>query len=403
MQTLDDLLASGVSGRTVLVRSDLNVPLDGTTITDDGRIRASLPTLQALTAGGAKVVVTAHLGRPKGAPEDRYSLAPVAARLAEVLGKPVAFASDLVGDSAAATVAGLADGSVALLENVRFDPRETSKDDTERGELAKALVHLVGRDSTALPPAFVSDGFGVVHRKQASVYDVAQLLPHYAGYLVTEETAVLHKLTVDPERPYVVVLGGSKVSDKLGVITALLPQVDSLLIGGGMAYTFLAAQGHEVGKSLLQTDQIPVCKSLLDQFGDKILLPSDLVVADDFAPDARTDIVGADAIPAGWQGLDIGPATRQAFAAVIATAATVFWNGPVGVFEMEPFSAGTKAVAEAIAAGSSFSVVGGGDSAAAVRTLGVDEAGFTHISTGGGASLEFLEGATLPGLAVLEA
>ncbi len=398
MQTLDDLLAIGVTGRTVLVRSDLNVPLDGTTITDDGRIRASLPTLRALTSAGAKVVVTAHLGRPKGTPEDRYSLSPVAARLAEVLNEPIAFASDLVGESAAATVGGLADGSIALLENVRFDPRETSTDEAERRELAAALVNLVGADA-----AFVSDGFGVVHRKQASVYDVALLLPHYAGYLVTEETAVLHKLTVDPERPYVVVLGGSKVSDKLGVITALLPQVDSLLIGGGMAYTFLAAQGHEVGRSLLQADQIPVCRQLLEQYGDKIVLPSDLVVADDFAPDANTEIVGADDIPAAWQGLDIGPATQQAFAAVIATAATVFWNGPVGVFEMPAFAAGTKAVAAVIAAGSAFSVVGGGDSAAAVRTLGVDEAGFTHISTGGGASLEFLEGATLPGLAVLEA
>lgn len=398
MQTLDDLLATGVTGQTVLVRSDLNVPLDGTTITDDGRIRASLLTLQALASAGAKVVVTAHLGRPKGAPEDRYSLGPVATRLAELLGAPVAFATDLVGESALATVSGLAGGSVALLENVRFDPRETSKVEQERIELAKELVHLVGEDA-----AFVSDGFGVVHRKQASVYDVAQLLPHYAGYLVSEETAVLHKLTVDPERPYVVVLGGSKVSDKLGVITALLPQVDSLLIGGGMAYTFLAAQGYEVGKSLLQADQIPVCKGLLEKFGDKIVLPSDLVVADDFAPDANTDIVAATAIPAAWQGLDIGPATRQAFAAVIAPAGTVFWNGPVGVFEMAAFAAGTKAVALAIAAGSAFSVVGGGDSAAAVRTLGVDEAGFTHISTGGGASLEFLEGATLPGLAVLEA
>ena len=403
MQTLDDLLAIGVSGRTVLVRSDLNVPLDGTTITDDGRIRASLPTLQALTSAGAKVVVTAHLGRPKGAPEDRYSLAPVATRLAEVLGAPVAFANDLVGDSAKSTVAGLADGSVALLENVRFDPRETSKDEAERQELAKALVHLVGSNSPDADPAFVSDGFGVVHRKQASVYDVAQMLPHYAGYLVSEETAVLHKLTVDPERPYVVILGGSKVSDKLGVITALLPQVDTLLIGGCMAYTFLAAQGHGVGKSLLQADQIDTCKGLLEQYGDKILLPTDFVIADDFAADANTDIVGADSIPDAWQGLDIGPATRQAFASVIATAATIFWNGPVGVFEMPAFSAGTKAIAEAIAAGSSFSVVGGGDSAAAVRTLGVDESGFTHISTGGGASLEFLEGATLPGLAVLEA
>ncbi len=403
MHTLDDLLATGVSGRTVLVRSDLNVPLDGTTITDDGRIRASAPTLQALTGAGAKVVVIAHLGRPKGAPEDRYSLAPVAARLAEVLGAPVAFATDLVGDSAAATVAGLADGAIALLENVRFDPRETSKVDSERAELARALVELVGGGSADANPAFVSDGFGVVHRKQASVYDVAELLPHYAGYLVSEETAVLHKLTVEPERPYVVILGGSKVSDKLGVITALLPQVDSLLIGGGMAYTFLAAQGHEVGDSLLQADQIDVCKGLLDTYTDKVILPVDLVIADAFAADARTEIVGSDAIPQGWMGLDIGPATRQAFEAVIATAATVFWNGPVGVFELEPFAAGTKAVATAIAAGSSFSVVGGGDSAAAVRTLGVDEAGFTHISTGGGASLEFLEGATLPGLAVLEA
>jgi phosphoglycerate kinase len=398
VQTLDDLLATGVSGRTVLVRSDLNVPLDGTTITDDGRIRASLPTLQALASAGAKVVVTAHLGRPKGAPEDRYSLAPVAARLSELLGAPVAFASDLVGESARTTVAGLAAGSIALLENVRFDGRETSKDDSERVALARELVDLLPGE-----PAFVSDGFGVVHRKQASVYDVALLLAHYAGYLVSEETAVLHKLTVDPERPYVVVLGGAKVSDKLGVIKSLLPQVDSLLIGGGMAYTFLAAQGHEVGKSLLQADQIDACRALLDNFSDKIVLPLDLVVADAFAPDANTDIVGADAIPAEWQGLDIGPATRQAFASVIATAGTVFWNGPLGVFEMEAFAAGTKAVAEAISAGTSFSVVGGGDSAAAVRTLGVDESGFTHISTGGGASLEFLEGATLPGLAVLEA
>ncbi len=397
MNTLDDLLAAGVSGRTVLVRSDLNVPLDGSTITDDGRIKASLPTLTALAGAGAKVVVMAHLGRPKGVPEERYSLAPVAARLGELLGAPVALAADLVGESAQSTVAGLPAGSVALLENVRFDARETSKDETTRGELAKALVHLVGPDA-----AFVSDGFGVVHRKQASVYDIAMLLPHYAGYLVSAETAVLHKLTVDPQRPYVVVLGGSKVSDKLGVITALLPQVDSLLIGGGMAYTFLAAQGLEVGDSLLQADQIGTCKGLLDEYGSKIVLPVDLVIADAFAPDAKTSIVGADAIPAGWQGLDIGPATRKAFAEVIATARTVFWNGPVGVFEMDAFSAGTKAVADAIAGGSSFSVVGGGDSAAAVRTLGVDEAGFTHISTGGGASLEFLEGAELPGLAVLE-
>ena len=397
MNTLDDLLASGVSGRTVLVRSDLNVPLDGTTITDDGRIRASVPTLQALIGAGAKVVVTAHLGRPKGAPEDRYSLAPVAARLGEVLGAPVAFATDLVGESAQATVAGLADGQVAVLENVRFDPRETSKVDSERAELASDLAALAGPGA-----GFVSDGFGVVHRKQASVYDVALQLPHYAGYLVSEETAVLRKLTVDPERPYVVVLGGSKVSDKLGVITSLLPQVDRLLIGGGMAYTFLKSQGYGVGDSLLQEDQISTCGALLEQNAEKIVLPVDFVAADAFAADANTKIVGVDGIEDGWQGLDIGPDSRAAFAQVLATAATVFWNGPVGVFEMPAFSAGTKAVAEAVAAGSSFSVVGGGDSAAAVRTLGVDEAGFTHISTGGGASLEFLEGKELPGITVLE-
>ncbi len=397
MHTLDDLLAAGVSGRTVLVRSDLNVPLDGTTITDDGRIRASAPTLKALAGAGAKVVVTAHLGRPKGAPEARYSLAPVAARLGEVLGAPVAFATDLVGESAQATVAALADGQVAVLENVRFDPRETSKVDSERDDLAKDLVHLVGGGA-----AFVSDGFGVVHRKQASVYDVALLLPHYAGYLVSEETAVLRKLTVEPERPYVVVLGGSKVSDKLGVITSLLPQVDRLLIGGGMAYTFLKAQGYGVGDSLLQEDQVSTCGALLEQNAEKIVLPVDFVAADAFAADANTKIVRADGIEDGWQGLDIGPDSRAAFADVLATAATVFWNGPVGVFEMPAFSAGTKAVAQAVAAGSSFSVVGGGDSAAAVRTLGVDEAGFTHISTGGGASLEFLEGKELPGLTVLD-
>ena len=401
MHTLDDLLAAGVSGRTVLVRSDLNVPLDGTTITDDGRIRASAPTLKALAGAGARVVVTAHLGRPKGAPEDRYSLAPVAARLGEVLGAPVAFATDLVGESAQSTVAALADGQVAVLENVRFDPRETSKVDDERADLAKDLVRLVQGNSD-FRPAFVSDGFGVVHRKQASVYDVALLLPHYAGYLVSEETAVLRKLTVEPERPYVVVLGGSKVSDKLGVITSLLPQVDRLLIGGGMAYTFLKAQGYGVGDSLLQEDQVSTCGALLEQNAEKIVLPVDFVAADAFAADAHTKIVGVDGIEDGWQGLDIGPDSRAAFADVLATAATVFWNGPVGVFEMPAFSAGTKAVAEAVAAGSSFSVVGGGDSAAAVRTLGVDEEGFTHISTGGGASLEFLEGKELPGITVLE-
>ena len=401
MNTLDDLLASGVSGRTVLVRSDFNVPLDSSSgtavITDDGRIRASLPTVQALTGAGARVVITAHLGRPTGEPNPKYVLAPVAARLGELLEAPVAYATDLVGPSAHEAVAGLADGDVALLENVRFDSRETSKDAAARGELADDLVELVGPDA-----AFVSDGFGVVHRKQASVYDVALKLPHHAGYLVMEETAVLRKLTDDPQRPYVVLLGGAKVSDKLGVITALLAQVDTLLIGGGMAYTFLAAQGHGVGDSILQADQVDTCRDLLAQHGEKIVLPSDIVIADSFSADANTEIVSADAIPDGWQGLDIGPATRQAFAEVISTAGTVFWNGPSGVFEFPAFAAGTKAMAEAIAAGSSFSVVGGGDSAAAVRLLDVDESGFTHISTGGGASLEFLEGAELPGVAVLE-
>jgi phosphoglycerate kinase len=405
VQTLDDLLSAGVRGRTVLVRADLNVPLDhsGATpvITDDGRIRASVPTLKALTSAGARVVVTAHLGRPKGSPSPELSLAPVAVRLGEVLEQPVAFASDLVGQSAHQVVAGLADGQVALLENVRFDARETSKDDSERAALASDLVELVS-GSKDVPAAFVSDGFGVVHRKQASVYDVALKLDHYAGYLVTAETAVLRRLTGDPERPYVVVLGGAKVSDKLGVITALLGTVDTLLIGGGMAYTFLAAQGYEVGTSLLQADQIDICRGLLAEHGDKIVLPTDIVVADSFSATAKTQIVAADAIPADWQGLDIGPATRAAFADVIATARTIFWNGPAGVFEMEPFAAGTRAVAEAIAASSAFSVVGGGDSAAAVRQLGVDESKFGHISTGGGASLEFLEGATLPGIDVLE-
>ena len=397
MHTLDDLLASGVAGRTVLVRADLNVPLDGDVITDDGRIRASLPTLRALLAGGAKVVVTAHLGRPKGAPEAKYSLAPAAARMSELLELPVPLAGDFVGPSARATVAALTGGDVAMLENVRFDARETSKDAGERGALADDLVAVVGADA-----AFVSDGFGVVHRKQASVYEVAQRLPHYAGYLVSNETAVLNKLTVAPGRPYAVILGGSKVSDKLGVITHLLPQVDKLLIGGGMAFTFLAAQGYGVGASLLQEDQIDTCKGLLTANPDKIVLPTDVVIADAFSADAAVKIVGADGIPDGWLGLDIGPESAANFSEVAASAVTVFWNGPMGVFELAPFADGTRAVAEAIGASSSFSVVGGGDSAAAVRTLGIDESGFTHISTGGGASLEFLEGKELPGLAVLE-
>lgn len=404
MRTLNELLAGRdrpPAGRTVLVRTDLNVPLgregDSVVITDDGRARASLPTLVALSEAGARVVVTAHLGRPKGTADPALSLAPVADRLGQLLGMAVAFATDLVGESARRTVAGLRDGQIAVLENVRFDPRETSGDDRVRAGLADDLAALVGPDA-----AFVSDGFGVVHRKQASVYDIARLLPCYAGSLVASELAVLRRLVDRPDRPYVVVLGGAKVSDKLGVITALLDQVDSLLIGGGMAYTFLAAQGHGVGDSLLQPDQIDTCRALLAHHADKIVLPEDIVIADAFADDAASRIVAADAIPDGWQGLDIGPRTRESFAAVIRQARTVFWNGPAGVFEMAPFAAGTRAVASAIAAGSSFSVVGGGDSAAAVRQLGIDESGFSHISTGGGASLEFLEGKPLPGIAVLE-
>ncbi|MEV0696555.1 phosphoglycerate kinase [Saccharopolyspora sp. NPDC050389] len=397
MKNLDDLLSEGVRGRRVLVRADLNVPLDGERITDDGRVRASLPTIRKLTEAGAQVVLTAHLGRPKGEPDPKFSLAPVARRLGELLGADVALAADLVGDSAKSVVAGLTDGSVALLENVRFDARETSKDDAERGALADELVALVGPDA-----AFVSDGFGVVHRKQASVYDVAKRLPAYAGGLVLAEVEVLRTLTGDPKHPYIVVLGGSKVSDKLGVIKALLPKVDKLLIGGGMAYTFLAAQGHNVGNSLLQEDQISSTKQLLAEHGDKLVLPVDVVAADRFAADAEKQVVAADAIPADWMGLDIGPRSVELFAGILREAGTVFWNGPAGVFEFPAFADGTRGVAQAIVDSDSFSVVGGGDSAAAVRTLGLPEDGFSHISTGGGASLEFLEGKDLPGVAVLE-
>ena len=402
VQTLDDLLAEGVAGRGVLVRCDLNVPLDGDgNITDPGRIIASLPTLSALADAGAKVVVTAHLGRPKGAPEPAFSLAPVARELGERLGRHVQLAGDVVGTDALARAEGLTDGDVLLLENIRFDPRETSKDDGEREALAEALAELTGPDG-----AFVSDGFGVVHRKQASVYDVAKLLPHYAGDLVTAEVNVLSRLTQDPARPYAVVLGGSKVSDKFGVIEALAPKVDTLVIGGGMAFTFLAAQGHGVGTSLLQEDQIDVCKGLIERFADVIRLPVDVVVADKFAADAQAKTVAADAIPDGWMGLDIGPESVKRFSAVLSGAKTIFWNGPSGVFEFEKFAAGTKGVAEAIAATTSqgaFTVVGGGDSAAAVRVLGIPDSDFSHISTGGGASLEYLEGKELPGLTVLEA
>ena len=386
-----------VAGKTVLVRSDLNVPLDGTTITDDGRIRASVPTIKALLDKGAKVVVLAHLGRPKGEPDAKYSLAPAAIRLGELLGAPVALAPVTSGSEAAATVAGIDFGQVAMLENVRFDARETSKVAEERASLAAEWA--------ALGDLYVSDGFGVVHREQASVTDLARALPHAAGFLVEAEAKVFTKVLGDPERPYAVVLGGSKVSDKLGVIKNLLKSVDRLIVGGGMAYTFLVAQGYTVGKSLLEVDQVETVKGLIEtaaSTGVELVLPVDFVVADDFAPDANTQIVAADAIPDEWEGLDIGPKTRELFASKLADAKTVVWNGPLGVFEMPAFAEGTKAIAQAITKVDGMTVVGGGDSAAAVRLLGIDEAGFSHISTGGGASLEFLEGKTLPGLAVLE-
>jgi phosphoglycerate kinase len=389
-----------VQGKRVLVRSDLNVPLDGAEITDDGRIRASVPTLQALSDAGARVVVVAHLGRPKGAPDPAYSLRPVATRLGELLGADVAFATDTVGESARATVDGLEDGQVALLENVRFNPGETSKEEAERGEFADRLATLAD--------AFVSDGFGVVHRKQASVYDVAQRLPHAMGGLVRAEIDVLRRLTADPERPYAVVLGGSKVSDKLGVIENLLETADRLLIGGGMVFTFLKAQGYEVGKSLLEEDQVDVCLGYLqraENAGVQILLPTDVVVDQEFPNEGREPqpvVVPASEIPADSLGLDIGPESAAAFAAALADARTVFWNGPMGVFETAAFADGTRAVAEALTRIDGLSVVGGGDSAAAVRVLGFDEADFGHISTGGGASLEYLEGKELPGITVLE-
>jgi phosphoglycerate kinase len=392
--TIDDL--GDLRGKRVLVRSDLNVPLDGETITDDGRIRASLPTIQALTGKGAKVVVVAHLGRPKGAPDPKYSLAPVARRLGELLGDEVAFATDTVGDSAAATVDGLGDGRVAVLENVRFNAGETSKDEGERRAFAQSLAGLAD--------VFVSDGFGVVHRKQASVYDVAQLLPSAMGGLVSRETEVLRRLTESPERPHAVVLGGSKVSDKLGVIDNLLGKADRLLIGGGMVFTFLKAQGHEVGKSLLEEDQLDTCREYLrraEESGVQLVLPTDVVVAPDFKADAPANVVPVAQIPADQIGLDIGPESGAAFAAALADARTVFWNGPMGVFEFEAFAGGTRAVAQALTEVDGLTVVGGGDSAAAVRKLGFAEKAFGHISTGGGASLEYLEGKTLPGIDVL--
>ncbi|GAA2262600.1 phosphoglycerate kinase [Streptomyces ruber] len=402
MKTIDELLADGVAGKRVFVRADLNVPLDGTTITDDGRIRAVVPTVKALAEAGARVVVASHLGRPKGAPDPAFSLAPAAARLGELLGTDVAFATDTVGESATSTVASLTDGQVAVIENLRFNAGETAKEDAERAAFAERLA--------ALADVYVGDGFGAVHRKHASVFDLPARLPHYAGYLITTEVGVLKKLTEDVERPYAVVLGGSKVSDKLAVIDQLLGKADRILVGGGMVFTFLAAKGHEVGASLLQQDQLPAVREYIERAeknGVELVLPVDVVTSAEF-PDLKTKApsdprtVAADAIPADQMGLDIGPETRKLYASRIADAATVFWNGPMGVFEHPDYAEGTRAVAQALVDSPAFSVVGGGDSAAAVRILGFDENAFGHISTGGGASLEYLEGKTLPGLAALE-
>src|SRR4051794_28535949 len=400
MRSVDELIADGVAGRRVLLRADLNVPLDkarlgegAAAITDDGRIRASVPTIQALREAGARVVVAAHLGRPKGEPDPQYSLAPVAARLGELLGTDVPLAADVAGPDAAGRAAGLADGDVLLLENVRFEAAETSKDDAVRGELADRLAGLAD--------LFVDDAFGAVHRKHASVYDIAERLPHAAGRLVARELEVLTRLTEDPERPYVVVLGGSKVSDKLAVIEALLPKVDTLLVGGGMCFTFLAAQGHGVGGSLLEADQVDTCRRVPGGGGGRLGLPGGRPCAAEPPPAAATTIATVDAIPDDLKGLDVGPRTVEAFGRELGDARTVFWNGPMGVFELAPFQEGTRGVAAAVAAVDGLSVVGGGDSAAAVRQLGLDEAAYGHISTGGGASLEYLEGRELPGLAVL--
>ncbi|MEV8402930.1 phosphoglycerate kinase [Streptomyces niveus] len=402
MKTIDELLDEGVAGKRVFVRADLNVPLDGTTITDDGRIRAVLPTVARLAEADARVIVASHLGRPKGAPDPAFSLAPAAARLGELLGADVAFATDTVGDSAKAVVAALGDGQVAVIENLRFNAGETSKDDAERGAFADRLAELAD--------LYVGDGFGAVHRKHASVVDLPARLPHAAGGLIATEVGVLKKLTDDVARPYAVVLGGAKVSDKLGVIDHLLEKADRILIGGGMAYTFLKAQGHEVGASLLQEDQIPAVQEYLkraDERGVEFVLPVDVLVGTSF-PDLKTKApadpatVAVDAIPADAMGLDNGPRTNELYASKLADAATVFWNGPMGVFEHPDYAEGTRAVAQALIDSDAFTVVGGGDSAAAVRILGFDENAFGHISTGGGASLEYLEGKTLPGLAALE-
>lgn len=390
----------GLTGRTVLVRSDLNVPLDDGRITDDGRVRASVPTIEELASAGARVVVTAHLGRPKGTPEAKYSLRPVADRLGELLGRPVTFVEETVGAKARAAVEAMADGDVVVLENLRFNPGETAKADTDRAPFAQELA--------ALADAFVSDGFGVVHRAQASVYDVARLLPHAAGGLVRSEVEIMRTLREDPQRPYAVILGGAKVSDKLGVIESLITVADRLLVGGGMVFTFLKAQGHEVGTSLLEEDQVDTVRGYLEtaaQQGVEIVLPTDVVVADSFSADAAHEVVAADAIPADRMGLDIGPQSEALFAEKLADARTIFWNGPMGAFEMEPFASGTRAVAQVLVERTregAMTVVGGGDSAAAVRDFGHADSDFGHISTGGGASLEYLEGKDLPGLTVLE-
>jgi phosphoglycerate kinase len=398
MRSVDDL---DVAGRTVLLRADFNVPLDGEKITDDGRIRASLPTISKLTGRGARVLAVAHLGRPEGGSYAERaaggpSLRPVAHRLAELLGEPVGLADDVAGESAAVLAGALQDGQVALLENVRFEPAETSKDDAQRAALAARLAGLA--------ELYVGDGFGALHRKHASVYEAAKLLPHAAGDLILAELAVLRRLTTSPARPFVVVLGGAKPSDKLAVISNLLDSVDRLLIGGGMSYTFLAARGHEVGRSLLQADQIPQVQDVLteaERRGVEVVLPVDLVAATHYGPDAEHEVVPVTGFPADREGMDIGPATRVLFAQKLAGAGTVFWNGPVGVFEFPAFAAGTRAVAEAISGEPGLTVVGGGDVAAAVRLLGFPDSAFSHISTGGGASLEYLEGRTLPGLAAL--
>ena len=395
LRTIDSL--GDLKGKRVLVRSDFNVPIKDGEITDDGRIRAALPTIRRLLDSGAAVLVAAHLGRPGGKANPDYSLAPVAQRLSELLGQDVVLADDVTGDSAKAVAEGLEPGSVALLENVRFDPRETSKDDAERAELAAEYA--------ALADAFVSDGFGVVHRKQASTYDIAELLPSAAGELVFKEIESLSKVTSDPARPYVVVLGGSKVSDKLGVIANLLTKADAILIGGGMAFTFLKAEGYEVGKSLLEEDQLDTVRGYMKTAKENdvdLVLPVDVVVAPEFSADAPATVVSVADIPADDMGLDIGPKTVELFSRYILDAKTVAWNGPMGVFEFAAFADGTKGVAGALSESEAFSVVGGGDSAAAVRVLGFDEDTFSHISTGGGASLELLEGKTLPGIAVLE-